>query len=42
MRDNTDQQDSAGYSDMLTDLGFFVVSIAACCGLGAVVWMLLL
>ena len=42
MWDNTDQQDSAGYSDMLTDFGFFVVSIAACCGLGAVVWMLLL
>ena len=34
--------DSSGYSDMLTDLGFFVASIAACCGLGAVVWMLLL
>lgn len=37
-----DSNDSAGYSDMLTDLGFFIVSIAACCGLGAVVWMLLL
>ena len=42
MNDSTDSTDSAGYSDMLTDLGFFVVSIAACCGLGAVVWMLLL
>ena len=38
----SEDYDSAGYSDMLTDLGFFVVSIAACCGLGAVVWMLLL
>ena len=42
MNDSTDSTDSAGYSDMLTDFGFFVVSIAACCGLGAVVWMLLL
>ncbi len=42
MNDSTDSNDSAGYSDMLTDFGFFVVSIAACCGLGAVVWMLLL
>jgi len=40
MRDNTDKQDSAGYSDMLTDFGFFVITTAGCLALGGVVWML--
>jgi len=41
MWDNTEQE-SAGYSDMLTDFGFFVASLVACLALGAIVWMLLL
>lgn len=34
---NDDIEDSAGYSDLITDFGFFVVSLAACAGLAAIV-----
>lgn len=40
--DNTDQSDdSAGYSDMLTDFGFFVALTLACIALGGVIWLVL-
>lgn len=42
MWDNTDtDQDSAGYSDMLTDFGFFIAVGAACAALGVFVWWVL-
>lgn len=41
MRDNTDQQDSAGYSDMITDLVFFAITIAGSSALGYIVWLAL-
>lgn len=41
MWDNTDNQDSAGYSDFLSDLVFFAITIAGCSALGYIVWMAL-
>lgn len=36
-----DNQDSAGYSDMLTDFGFFVLTTIACTAFGAIVYLVL-
>lgn len=34
--------DSAGYSDMLTDFGFFVLVTIACMAFGALVYLVML
>lgn len=37
-----DDYDSAGYSDWITDLGFFMVSTVACTAFGFAVYLVLL
>ena len=41
MQDNTDNQDSAGFADPLTDFVFFAITIAGSSALGYIVWMAL-
>ena len=41
MNDSTDSTDSAGYSDFLSDMVFFAITIAGSSALGYIVWMAL-
>ena len=41
MTNNVERDDSAGYSDFLSDLVFFAITIAGCSALGYIVWMAL-
>lgn len=41
MWDNTDRDDSAGYSDWITDLGFFAATAIACVALGGAIWKIM-
>ncbi len=41
MLNDTDNQDSAGFADPLTDFVFFAITIAGSSALGYIVWLAL-